>query len=268
MADRPRLIDSVKAVRSRPMRLLVLSAPRTGTESLNAALEQLGYNVFSFGKMMSNWRETIPLWTEAIEAKHFGKGKPYDREEFDKLLGDYDVVKCPHALLFSEELVKAYPEARVIITLRDFESWKRSMDNTIWPLRHSVGYRLLHRFDDFRRVWWPFMCLVIDTAYVGWEENSKEMYEEHHRQMRKLVPPSRLLEFWPKDGWKPLCTYLEVPVPNAPFPRVNASNALKEQGRDARYALLKKAMLKISAGGVVVMVTVTLLGLGIQRLYK
>ncbi|KAH7043363.1 P-loop containing nucleoside triphosphate hydrolase protein [Macrophomina phaseolina] len=268
MAEKPRQIDNVKAVRSRPMRLLILSAPRTGTESLNLALEQLGYNVFSFGKMMSNWRETIPLWTEAIEAKYLGKGKKYDREEFDKLLGDYDVVKCPHALLFAEELVKAYPEARAIITIRDFDSWKRSMDKTIWPLRHSLGYRLLYRFDEFRRAWWPFMCLVIDTAYAGWEKNSKEMYEEHHHHMRNMVPASKLLEFSPKDGWKPLCTYLDVPVPDVPFPRINASHTLQQQGRDARYALFKKAVMNTVTGVVLALVIVTALGLGKQRLLR
>ena len=40
---------------------------------------------------MLDYRRYIPLWTEAIEAKYYGKSVPYGRSEFDKLLGDFDV---------------------------------------------------------------------------------------------------------------------------------------------------------------------------------
>jgi hypothetical protein len=59
--------------------------------ALRDALHHLGYAPFHFSEMMLHYREQIPLWTEALEAAHFGKAKPYGRKEFDKLLGDYDV---------------------------------------------------------------------------------------------------------------------------------------------------------------------------------
>lgn len=164
--------------------------------------------------------------------------------------------------------MEAYPEAKAIITTRDYESWKRSMDKTIWPLRHSFGYRLLYRFDEFRRAWWPFMCLVIDTAYGGWEENGEEKYEEHHRRMRALVPPGKLLEFSPKEGWEPLCTYLDAPIPDTPFPHVNASQTLEKQGRDGRRALWKKAAVNATTGVVLASVMVVALRWGKQRLLR
>jgi hypothetical protein len=63
------------------------------------------------------------MWMEAIEAKFDGKGKPYGRAEFDKLLGHCQGVSDIPAILFAEELIAAYPEAKVILTHRNFDTW-------------------------------------------------------------------------------------------------------------------------------------------------
>jgi len=38
------------------------------------------------------------------------------------------------------------------------------------------------------------------------------------------------------DGWEPLCTFLGVPVPDEPYPRVNSTNDLKTFGGVERVA--------------------------------
>ena len=63
------------------------------------------------------------MWMEALEAKYDGKGKPYGRAEFDKLLGHCQGVSDMPAILFAEELIAAYPEAKVILTHRIFDTW-------------------------------------------------------------------------------------------------------------------------------------------------
>ncbi|POS76105.1 hypothetical protein DHEL01_v205500 [Diaporthe helianthi] len=253
MASKPRLIDSVDKVRTRPMRLLLLGLPRTGTESLNAALEELGFNVFSFKAMWPTWEESIPLWTEAIEAKYHGRCKPYGREEFDKLLGDFDVVKCPHALIFAEDLAEAYPEAKIIVTTRPYEPWRASMDRTLFALRRSLVFRLLHRLDPFRAAWWPFLRLVIDTAYGGWAEAvpGQAPYDAHRKRVDAIVGdnPGRMLRFsGPKDGWVPLCDFLGLPVPETPYPWKNSGADFWEaQGhREGERLLLRKLATRVS----------------------
>ncbi|KAL0944875.1 uncharacterized protein CTRU02_202762 [Colletotrichum truncatum] len=254
MEGSPRLIDSVNKTRTRPMRLLLLGLPRTATESLNAALEQLGFNVFSFQAMWSNWQETIPLWTEAIEAKYHGRCKPYGRAEFDKLLGDYDVVKCPHALLFAEDLAAAYPEAKIIVSKRDYEPWRASMEKTVFALRRSVVFRLLHPLDPFRAAWWPFLRLVMDTAYGGWAEAvpGRAPYDGHHVRIEAIVQenPERMLIFsGPKDGWGPLCEFLCLPIPETAYPWKNSGGDFWEvQGhRAGERLLLRKLAQRLSA---------------------
>lgn len=38
-------------------------------------------------------------WAEAMDAKFEGKGEPYGREQFDKILGDFEVNIDDHFLL-------------------------------------------------------------------------------------------------------------------------------------------------------------------------
>jgi Sulfotransferase domain len=46
------------------------------------------------------------------------------------------------------------------------------------------------------------------------------------------VPPERLLVYEVGDGWEPLCRFLGVPVPDEPFPHVNATEAFRAGLRD------------------------------------
>lgn len=60
------------------------------------ALRMLGYNCYHMIEAMKNPRRDLNLWADAMESEFFGgKAKPYGREEFDKLFGDYDVRAFP-----------------------------------------------------------------------------------------------------------------------------------------------------------------------------
>lgn len=89
------------------------------------------------------------MWLEALKAKYDGCGKPYGRAEFDKLLGHCQVRRTPctiapskttdggqavcdiPAICFAEELIRAYPDAKVIITHRDLDSWHKWVPNAL-----------------------------------------------------------------------------------------------------------------------------------------
>lgn len=107
------------------MRVLCLGMPRTGTMSIFTALQMLGYNPYHMVVAMGH----LDLWREALRAKYLGQGKPWEREEFDKLLGKYDSVADVPAICFVEELVAAYPEAQVVLNDRDLSGWLQSMDS-------------------------------------------------------------------------------------------------------------------------------------------
>lgn len=88
------------------------------------ALKTLGYNEVYHGYVcaFSNPKD-CELWFKALMAKYCGIGKPFGRAEFDQLLGHCQVVSDFPAIAFAPELIAAYPEAKVILTQRDFDSW-------------------------------------------------------------------------------------------------------------------------------------------------
>lgn len=108
-----------------PMRILCLGLSRTGTVSLRKALHILGYRPYHGFSMIENPPDA-ELWREALDAKFEGKGEVWeDAGAFDQVLGTSDAVLDVPGSLFVEELVNAYPEAKVVVTVRDEEEWYR-----------------------------------------------------------------------------------------------------------------------------------------------
>lgn len=142
-----------------------------------------------------------------------------------------------------EELVAAYPDAKVVLTTRTPESWLRSVQDSILEVlswRGSCG--LLACFDrDFASPWWALLNRDWDILSQGkpaYKESAYpvllESFGSHARHVRTVVPQERLLEFDPKQGWGPLCEFLDMPVPAVEFPHLNEPQSLV-QIRKAMY---------------------------------
>ena len=242
-----RLIDRDQRVRSKPMRILVLGLCRTGTSSICIALEKLGYTPHHMHSLIKNTSD-IPLWQEAAEVtcfpdaerpSHLRGQPPYGRPEFDKLLADYDAVTDIPTALFVEQLVEAYPEAKVVLTNRPYESWVRSMEDTIWWLYGSklarfclstgIGPTTLLEFTRLNAAIWK-----VKNGYKMSDcPEARAGYERHNALVRSIVPKGNLLEFGPKFEWEPLCKFLGKDVPNEPYPWSNESKVMKQRVRGA-----------------------------------
>ena len=136
------------------------------------ALNMLGYKSYHCAELRLGPPGTYDWWNEALKAKFHSKGEKYGKVEFDKLLGDYSV--CTNApilqeapieltdwqaitdipcIMFAEELIEAYPEAKFLITTRDEDSWVRSvlaLFNTLLGWNWYIA-----SFDTVSR-WWLF----------------------------------------------------------------------------------------------------------------
>jgi len=56
--------------------------------ALRATLLELGYfDVYHIASLMVENPSDSEMWCEAIDAKFYGKGNPYDKDQWDKLLG-------------------------------------------------------------------------------------------------------------------------------------------------------------------------------------
>jgi len=76
----------------------------------------------------------LTFWEEALRAKYLNQGRSFTRVDFDKFLYDYDAIEDIPAILFVDELLEAYPNAKVILTNRDVDSWAQSMEKTFYTV--------------------------------------------------------------------------------------------------------------------------------------
>lgn len=135
------------------------------------------------------------LWNEAILAKYNSKGIPYARTDFDKLLQRYDAVTDVLAVLFSEELLKAYPDAKVIFTTRTPDTWIKSMNQTILRARASPSWKYLSGFDDkLIGAIYRNQILILKIWTKGDICNRAKLHQgfvDHYARIRTLVPKEK-----------------------------------------------------------------------------
>lgn len=200
---------------------------------MHEALNRLGQGpVYHMLSIIRNPPDSI-MWQEAIDAKYFHKGKPFTRSDWDQLLGHCASVTDVPTTLFAEELIAAYPDAKVILTNRHVDAWHHSVMTTVIPALRNPFISALSYFDNhFLGLWRPMIGKMFKGAFggpAGFEANGKEIYREHYEKVRAMVPKERLLDFQVGEGWERLCEFLEVPMPEGPFPRVNETKAFGDR---------------------------------------
>ena len=65
---------------------------------------------------------------------------------------------------------------------------------------------------------------------------------EHARKVRDRAPTAKFLEYDPNQGWEPLCAFLEVPIPDEPFPRGNIAQEFHERIEGALKPRLERGL--------------------------
>ncbi|KAF4851853.1 hypothetical protein CGCSCA4_v003305 [Colletotrichum siamense] len=230
-------IDRRTCKRVVPLEVLALGMSKTGTSSMQRALMILGYDDVYHGFSMTSNICEVPLWTEGMHAKMNPQPgqKPFGRTEFDQLLGHCGAVCDLPPNFFGPELVRAYPESKVVLVERQFESWYKSFDesivnvafNPVWRTLSWLRAKYVAEIDDITFTWLRYQ-FNSDTK-EGILANAREGYKRHYDTIRRETPPERLLNYNLKDGWGPLCEFLEKPIPDVPFPHVNDHEAYHEK---------------------------------------
>jgi Sulfotransferase domain len=188
---------------------------RTGTLSLKVALERLGFGPCA---------HMLPLIGDEERSALFARAAGGDRASLDRALeGCRSTVDWPGAY-FWRELVEQYPDAKVVLTVRDPEQWYESARRTIAAATGLPTPPGMAAFRDCcdATVWeGTFHGRFGDRTYAI------KVFTDHLEEVRRTVPAGRLLEYRVGDGWEPLCAFLGVPVPTGEFPRLNDAAAFQ-----------------------------------------
>lgn len=201
------------------------------------------------------------MWHDALRAK-YENGKPFGRREWDQLLGHVEAVTDFPAAVFVEELVQAYPDAKVVLTLRDFDAWYGSMQQTIMKQTYSTLATVMGWIDPELFGEGNQMCRTgFDGLFDGdFEKNGKRAFEGHYNLVRRVVPADNLLEWKPQDGWEPLCKFLGRPVPATPFPKANDKEVFRKKSSAvvrSTFARVARKIALYSAGCATIGVAAT-----------
>ena len=197
---------------------------RTGTMTLKLAFERLGFGpCHHMVEVLAN-PEQLPFWNRAADGEDV---------EWDDVYGKYGATVDWPGCYFYAELAERYPDAKVILSLRDPDRWYDSMSETILKSMGQMGLKqgMIPADHPMR-----FGGIIIADKTFGYDfsrENAIAAYERHNAEVQRRIPPERLLVFEARQGWAPLCEFLGVPVPDEPFPNTNSREEFWEHARKA-----------------------------------
>ncbi|GGV01435.1 sulfotransferase family protein [Actinomadura cremea] len=213
------------------LKVIGAGLPRTGTTSMKAALERLGFGpCHHMFEILTNPAQA-DRWLPAV-----GDG-PAD---WDRVLDGYASSQDWPSSGFWRELADAYPEAKIVLTVRDPRRWHTSFSTLMTngpagkdadelpeaarPIALAMQRMRpvldRHGRDLFGADWDPEAGVPdVDTAVRA--------FERYVETVRAGLPADRLLVFDVREGWDPLCSFLGVEAPDEPFPHLNDGDALK-----------------------------------------
>ncbi|WP_305924592.1 sulfotransferase family protein [Nonomuraea turcica] len=217
--------------------------PRTGTFSMKAAVERLGFGPCHHMFEILTDPSQVDRWLPVLS------GEPLD---WGRVLDGYQSTQDWPASFFWRELADTYPEAKVILTVRDPHPWYVSMQTLIATgpgreLPPNLPERAAEVFGALKR-YGPIMDHIGQSIFGDQDWHSRDgmpaeeiavaAFDRHVATVRESLPADRLLVFDVREGWEPLCRFLDVDAPvDEPFPHLN----------DA--AGMQRTMERLIAGG-------------------
>ncbi|XP_039252920.2 uncharacterized protein LOC120330140 isoform X1 [Styela clava] len=206
------------------MKVICAGFPKTGTKSMARALRLLGYGkVYDFEEAIEYGLEE---WGEILLNKSTDMNKVLDQIYSDDVEA---VVDFPHSFFF-EHFYRKWPNAKVILMIRDEDDQFRSMKNmlveaksTYWLANKIMPY--LSKTSRFFSRWSDHMLLTAMGSEEPNELKWKQAFRRHNAYVKSVIPEEKLLIYSVSEGWEPLCKFLDKAVPLKEFPFENKAGS-------------------------------------------
>lgn len=205
------------------MKIIGAGYGRTGTKSLQTALEKLGYgNCYHMEKLLRNPADVVH-WKNVYQEKVV---------DWNTLFKNYQAIVDFPGAMYYKELADFYPESKVILTVRDPEKWYDSVYSTIFSFDPGplLKLKMLLKMPFSATARNLFQVILLNDKAI-WEKYFEgkfkdreyviKKYLQHVEEVKQVIPADRLLVYEVKDGWQPLCDFLNKEIPTNVFPNSN-----------------------------------------------
>lgn len=256
---------------TRKMKVIVMSASRTGTLGLYSAMKILGYKPIHMKEICLDAHEgksnSLGLLIESVTAdmNRLSGLKRYDEKDFKKWFAPYDCIVevcCFFDTETMQKIVNAYvsdPDVKFILTERDPKKWVKSVNNSLGPnlaMLSRLPISVLRYFDDFLQGF----ATANEAIYYGWtgrtlpgepsnEEMLEKFYKEYIKKVKETVPADRMKVIRLEEGldWETICPYLGVPIPKEPYPDRNEPEKFAALVGEKLAPKVRNAFLRLAA---------------------
>ena len=240
------------------MKIICAGLIKTGTKSITKALRHLGFTVFDWEEQTFDF---LDHWVDVFQ----NGTKP----DVKRVYENADVCVDVPGFFFFEEILEAFPDCKVILMVREEDSWVRSLSyhfESLYATRSKVAELLSPTAKKMSYVVKSFLNAAIGTSYSKYKSTCvfRKRYRIHNDRVKSIVPADKLLVYNVKQGWKPLCDFLECEVPTVAFPRENVKAEITKAIPMTRYGLQMKREVQrglFAIGSLLVIILVAILAI-------
>ncbi len=205
------------------MKVIGAGFGRTGTMSLKGALEQLGFGPSFHMIDVARYPELLPQWQAAADG---------ESADWEKVFEGWESTVDWPACTYWEQIWETFPDAKVLLSVRDPESWYASCQKSIHASAQAAAKGELE--GGSVTVSPEAMKMINGVIWNGTfegrfddKEFALDVYNRHNEDVKSKVPADKLLVYEIKQGWEPLCEFLEVPVPETDMPHLNDATSFR-----------------------------------------
>ena len=212
------------------MKIICAGYAKTGTKSIAKALRHLGFTVFDWEEQIFDF---VDDWVDVFQ----NGAKP----DVKRLYQNADACVDMPGTFFYEEILEAFPDCKVILSERDEDSWLKSHVNQLNAIAATsypytvIRYLLSPTASKVRGIVDSYFNAFFGSCDPKSTYVFRKRYRIHNDRVKSVVPADKLLVYNVKQGWKPLCDFLECEVRTVAFPHENIKAEIIGTVPETRY---------------------------------